>query len=57
MHPKDLVTQTFRQRFCKEPAFVAQHPVRKPGGKPTKSTTPWFYLDRFNIDKVKYTST
>lgn len=28
MHPKNLVTQTFRQRFGKEPAFVALAPGR-----------------------------
>ncbi len=28
MHPKDLVTRTFRQRFGKEPAFVALAPGR-----------------------------
>ena len=28
MHPKDLVTSTFRQRFGKEPAFVALAPGR-----------------------------
>lgn len=28
MHPKDLVTSTFRQRFGKEPAFIALAPGR-----------------------------
>ena len=28
MHPKELVTQTFRKRFGKEPAFIAIAPGR-----------------------------